>query len=191
MDVSVFKKYPFVGACGLSCGLCPRYHTSGSSRCPGCCGPDFRLKHPSCGFITCCVKNKKLETCALCPEWRTCEKVNTILESSKHRDSFISYKPLLQNYLFIEENGIEAFVDLENRRQALLRDLLDNYNDGRSKNFYCLSCQLLPLEELEVTIKAAESRVAEIPEQKEKALAVRSALNGLAGTLQIDLKLRR
>ena len=50
------KKYPTIGVCGLDCGLCPRYYTIGPSRCPGCAGPDFFNKHPSCSFITCCVK---------------------------------------------------------------------------------------------------------------------------------------
>ncbi|TET26129.1 MAG: DUF3795 domain-containing protein, partial [Dehalococcoidia bacterium] len=55
MDKYPLKKYPIVGACGLNCGLCPRYYTQGTSRCPGCCGPDFWQKHPGCAFITCCV----------------------------------------------------------------------------------------------------------------------------------------
>ncbi len=55
------RKYSTIGVCGLDCGLCPRYYTVGTSRCPGCCGPDFFNKHPSCSFITCCVKKKDLE----------------------------------------------------------------------------------------------------------------------------------
>jgi hypothetical protein len=43
--------YPEIGICGLSCGLCPSYHTDGISRCGGCktesrmgagCPPHFR-----------------------------------------------------------------------------------------------------------------------------------------------------
>jgi len=37
-------------------------------RCPGCCGPEFFNKHPSCSFITCCVKRNDLEVCAECDE---------------------------------------------------------------------------------------------------------------------------
>src|SRR4030042_793391 len=55
------KKYPTIGVCGLDCGLCPRYYTIGPSRCPGCAGPDFFNKHPSCSFITCCVKIKNFD----------------------------------------------------------------------------------------------------------------------------------
>ena len=32
------KQFFTVGCCGLDCGLCPRFYTQGSSRCPGCCG---------------------------------------------------------------------------------------------------------------------------------------------------------
>ena len=63
------KAHPTLGCCGLDCGLCPRYYTVGASRCPGCCGPGFFEKHPSCGYITCCVKRKNLEVCSQCDEF--------------------------------------------------------------------------------------------------------------------------
>ena len=30
------REYPLFSACGLNCGLCPRFYTDGESRCPGC-----------------------------------------------------------------------------------------------------------------------------------------------------------
>jgi len=106
MNKYPLKKYPVVGACGLNCGLCPRYHTEGTSRCPGCCGPDFWQKHPGCAFITCCVKRRNLETCAQCVDWAECEKVTRLLDSARYHDSFISYKPLAGNFAFIQKNGL-------------------------------------------------------------------------------------
>lgn len=38
------KKIYTLGCCGLDCGLCPRFYTEGSSRCPGCCGENFEKK---------------------------------------------------------------------------------------------------------------------------------------------------
>ena len=61
------KKYNTIGCCGIDCGLCPRFHTNGASACPGCCGKDFKEKHPSCGVVTCCVDKHKFETCADTP----------------------------------------------------------------------------------------------------------------------------
>jgi len=191
MDKYPLKKYPVVGACGLNCGLCPRYHTGGTSRCPGCCGPDFWQKHPGCAFITCCVKQRNLETCAQCVDWVECEKVARLMDSAKYHDSFISYKPITANFAFIQKNGIEEFVRLEIEKQKFLRQLIDNYNEGRSKSFYCVSCQLIPLDRLKEALADAEIKMSEDTGIKEKAKIVKTAINNVADTLQIDLKLRK
>jgi len=191
MDKYPLKKYPIVGACGLNCGLCPRYYTEGTSRCPGCCGPDFWQKMPGCGFITCCVKRRNLETCAQCADWQKCERVAKIMESARHEGSFISYRPLPANYAFIQEKGIEEFARLEMEKQEFLRNLIDNYNEGRSKSFYCTSCQLIPPDRLKEALADAQTRITGDTDIKEKARIVRAAISNLADTLQIDLKLRK
>jgi len=191
MNKYPLKKYPVVGACGLNCGLCPRYHTEGTSRCPGCCGPDFWQKHPGCAFITCCVKRRNLETCAQCVDWAECEKVTRLLNSAKYRDSIISYRPLAANFAFIQKNGIEEFVRLEIEKQKFLRHLIDSYDEGRSKSFYCTSCQLIPLDKLKEVLEAAETTIPEDTDIKENAKTVRAAISNMADTLQIDLKLRK
>ncbi len=191
MDRYPLKKYPIVGACGLNCSLCPSYHARGKSRCPGCCGPDFWQKHPGCAFITCCVKWKNLETCVLCVDWTECEKVAKLLDSAKYHDSFISYRPLAINFAFIQKNGIEEFARLEIEKQEFLRHLINNYDDGRSKSFYCVSCQLIPLNKLKEALANTETKIAEDVGIKEKVKVVRVAINNLADTLRIDLKLRK
>jgi len=185
------KQNPFVGACGLDCGLCPRYHTTGSSRCPGCAGPDFEQKHPPCGFITCCVKQKHLEACAQCPDWKSCEKVKRIMEGAKQSDSFISYRPLAANYKLIQIHGIEEFARQEMTKMELLGYLLKNYDDGRSKAFYCTGCQLLPLDSLRAALAKAEIETSASTDVKEKSRLIRAAISRLADALGIDLKLRK
>jgi len=191
MDKYPLKKYPIVGACGLNCSLCPRYHTEGTSRCPGCCSPGFWQKHPGCGFITCCVKNKGLETCAECVDWAGCERVAKLLESSKYKDSFLSHRPVAANFAFIQKNGIEEFVRLEMEKQKFLKHLIKNYDEGRSKSFYCISCQLMPLDKLREALADAESKITEDTDIKERAKIIRAAISHMADSLQIDLKLRR
>jgi len=191
MDKYPLKKYPIVGACGLNCGLCPRYHTEGTSRCPGCCGPDFGQKHPSCGFITCCVKQRNLEACAQCADWADCDRVARVLDAAKYHDSFISYRPVPANFAFIRENGIEKFVGREMEKQEFLEYLIDNYDEGRSKSFYCTSCQLIPLDKLREALADAEAEVTEGNDIKEKARLVRAVISQMADSLQIDLKLRK
>lgn len=185
------KKYPIVGVCGLNCGLCPRHYTEGKSRCPGCCGPGFWEKSPGCAFITCCVKKKSLETCAQCRDFKGCEKVARLLDSAKSHDSFISYKPVASNFALIQKNGIEEFARLQIERQDFLRYLISNYDDGRSRSFYCASCQLIPLDRLKEALANAETKLIGDTDIKEKAKIVRAAISTIAGALQIDLKLRK
>ena len=93
------KTYPTIGCCGLDCGLCPRFYTVGHSRCPGCAGPDFFNKHPSCSFITCCVKKKNLEVCAECSEF-PCPKFKSDEEYQQLEGS--SSYPSKKNYAEFE-----------------------------------------------------------------------------------------
>lgn len=185
------KKYPIIGACGLYCGLCPNYHSTGPSRCPGCCGPDFFQKHPTCRFITCAVKQKGMETCAQCAEWATCPKVGRLFEFASRGDSIISYKPVADNFAYIQKYGIEELASLVQKKQEVLTHLLTNYNDGRSKSFYCTSCQLLPLDRLKETVSEAEKQVDKNTTIKGKTIIMRSAIGKLADELKIELKLRK
>jgi hypothetical protein len=154
------KMYPTIGVCGLDCGLCPRYYTVGSSRCPGCCGPEFLSKHPSCSFITCCVKKRNLEVCAECSEF-PCSKFRSAEEyqQAKESSSYPSYKKVLQNLDFIKEYGIEKFVGQQGKRIELLETMLANFDDGRSKNFYCKSAALLGLTTLENSLNRAIQKI--------------------------------
>jgi hypothetical protein len=191
VDGHPLKQYPFVGACGLDCGLCPRYHITGPSRCPGCAGEGFRERHPACGFVACCVSQKHLETCAECPDWTGCKRVQRAMQEAKQRDSFISYRPLAGNFSLIQEHGIEEFARRKTASMELLGYLLQRFDDGRSKAFYCTGCQLLPLDMLKVAIAEAESTMIKGADTKERAETVRAAINRLADSLDIDLKLRR
>ena len=185
------KKYPVTGACGLNCGLCPRYYTDGPSRCPGCGGPDFFHKHPSCGFLTCCVKDKGLECCGQCHALEDCPRVLKNLKASKEHDSFISYQPLAGNLAFIKEKGIEEFARLEEEKITFLKELLKQYDDGHSKSFFCLSCQLLPVDRLKDTVDTIKDSMPQNAGIREKAKFVRAAIGELAEILGISLKLRR
>ncbi len=191
MDRYPTKKYPVVGVCGLDCGLCPRYYTEGTSKCPGCCGPDFWKKHPGCGFITCCFKNRGLETCAQCADFDDCERLAGLLSLFRQKDSFISHRPIEANLLFIRERGIKEFAHLQLEKQEFLRYLLANYDEGRSKSFYCTSCQLMPLDKLKQALKEVEAEVPQEMPLKERAKSVRALVSNMAEVLGIDLRLRK
>jgi len=190
------KTYPTIGVCGLDCGLCPRYYTVGPSRCPGCCGPDFFNKHPSCSFITCCVKNKNLEVCAECSEF-PCSKFKSD-EEYQQLELSSSYPPdkkVLSNLNFIKEHGVKKFIDQQDKRIRLLETMLENFNDGRSKSFFCKAAALLDLTSLEnvlgdVTrkIKANNIKSNDI---KTQAKILRKILNEVAFKEGVKLTKKR
>ena len=141
---SKLKKHETIGCCGIDCGLCPRFYTKGDSACPGCGGLNFKEKHPSCGFLTCCVIKNGLEVCSDCRDY-PCRRFDS---EKQGFDSFVTHKKVFANLDYIKRNGIGQFVENQGTRIEILNDLLSKYDDGRSKNFYCISCALLPVDKL-------------------------------------------
>jgi hypothetical protein len=182
---SIMKRYPTVGVCGLDCGLCPRYYTAGPSRCPGCAGPDFPNKHPSCSFITCCVKKRGLEVCGECPDF-PCAKFKSEEEyqQAKESSSYPPYKKVMPNLNAIKEHGIERFVEQQRRRIKLLERMIDDFDDGRSRSHYCRSAALLDLAALESSLNAAVRKIkadhVKPGDAKTKARILRAILDDLA-----------
>lgn len=132
----------------------------GTSRCPGCCGPEFFSKHPSCSFITCCVKKRGLEVCAECSDF-PCSRFKSEQEYQqlKESSSYPSYKQVIPNLNFIKERGIEEFAGQQRKRIQLLERMLADFDDGRSKSFYCKSAASLDLANLENSLHKAIQKV--------------------------------
>lgn len=188
------KNYPTVGCCGLDCGLCPRYYTVGSSKCPGCNGPDFFNKHPSCSYITCCVKKKGLEACGQCGEF-PCIKFESWLETGGEYDSFLTHKKAKPNLEFIKANGLERFMEQQRKRIVLLERMLKDFDDGRSRSFYCIASTLLPIADLESSLDKTEQRLKadsiNLNDNRTKSKVLREFLNESASRNKIDLRLRK
>jgi hypothetical protein len=185
--VKQLKSYPSIGVCGLDCGLCPRYYTKGESRCPGCGGPGFSEKHPSCSFITCCVKKKGLEVCGQCPEF-PCSKFKTE-EEYRQADESPSYPPcrkMLSNLGFIKEKGIREFIKRQEQQIALLEIMIEGYDDGRSRSFFCRAAALLDAKALKWSMRKAEE--ARASETRDKAKALKGILEKAALREGIELK---
>lgn len=138
------KKYNTIGCCGIDCGLCPRFHTKGDSICSGCGGLNFKEKHPSCGFLTCCVIKKGLEVCSDCPDY-PCKRFDS---ERQGYDSFVTHRKIFANLDLIKDKEIGFFINQQKIRIDILIDFLANYDDGRSKSFFCICCALLPIDKL-------------------------------------------
>ena len=192
MSEHPIKRYPTLGCCGLDCGLCPRYYTAGSSRCPGCCGPDFFNKHPSCPFITCCVKKNDLEVCAECDEF-PCPKFES--EGENAFDSFVTHRKTVWNLNFIKENGMTKFIEQQERRIELLEIMLKQFDEGRTKSFYCIAATLLPITDLEIALKDSEQKLKAdkigLDDAKTKSKILKGFLNDFAAREGMELKLRK
>jgi hypothetical protein len=188
MKTNPIKKFPTIACCGLDCGLCPTHYTKGPSKCPGCGGVDFFEKHPSCSILTCCVKNKKIETCAECHEF-PCSK----LKSWDVIDSFICHRKSLSNLRDIQSEGIEKFLEHQKKRIKILELLLDEYNEGRSKSFYCIATSLLSIQDLEAALKSGEQKIKDLKSNdlKGKAKIMKDILKEVAVREGIELKLRK
>ena len=179
---SDLRKYPTIGVCGLDCGLCPRYYTSGLSRCPGCGGPNFLNKHPSCSFITCCVKKKNFEVCADCPDF-PCSKFKSEKDIQEYEgsSSYPPYNKIMLNLKFIKEYGIESFIDNQKKRIRLLEKLIQDFDDGRSRSFFCKATALLDINSLEDSLIKAIQKVKSVKirstDIKTKAKILKDILN--------------
>ncbi len=142
------REYPLFSLCGLNCGLCPRYHTDGASRCPGCGGEGFSKKHPTCGVISCSLRHGGVQYCFLCAEY-PCEK----LAKADRTDSFITHRNMQADFARAGSGGMEAYRQELEKKVSLLQELLAQYNDGRRKSFFCLAVNLLPLADVQAVMK--------------------------------------
>jgi hypothetical protein len=177
-----------VGVCGLSCRLCPRYHTDGSSQCGGCKSP-FRMG-AVCPFITCAVKKKGIELCSDCGEGETCKRWACHRELSKTVDSFVCYQKLQDNIGSIRQYGIEAFEATQEKRCGLLGEMLAEFDDRRSKSYYCVAATVMEPEELARALARAQDATAG-KEPKEKAKVMRKVLEDIAREKDYILALRK
>lgn len=179
------REYPLLSLCGLNCGLCPRYHTDGSSRCPGCGGEGFSAKHPACGVISCSKRHGGLEYCYLCEE-HPCKKY----DGTTAVDSFITHRNMFTDFERAKAMGLEVYRAELEEKFAILQTLLESYNDGRRKSMFCIAVNLLPLEDLRQVMQQLASEAAQLPEKEASALAAQ-LLQAKADELGISLKLRK
>lgn len=180
------RKNASFSLCGLNCCLCPRFHTDGPSRCPGCGGTDFALKHPACAVITCNKKHDGVEYCFECSQF-PCEKY----QKPSKTDSFISYRNVLANFSAAQKDLKKYSAEL-NQKVEILLNLLKNYNDGKLKGFYCLAVDLLPLSELSTIMELIDStQKNNHGDIKQKAKEVADMIKSKAKDLNIELQLRK
>ncbi len=143
-----------------------------------------------CPFITCAVKKKEIEFCWECPENGFCEKWANHRAFGLQHDTFVCYQRLENNIGFILENGERAFEKEQKTRERLLREMLRDFNEGRSKRYYSIAATVMEIEELEGALRqAADDSKGE--DLKARALVLHNILDSIAENKKYLLKLRK
>lgn len=181
-------KYIEVGVCGLSCRLCPMYNSQAQSRCAGC--KSLSRMTVGCPFITCAVKNKNIEFCWQCKDCDSCKKWEKHRIASAQQDSFKCYQTLQSDIAFIRKHGVDEFERQQKIRESILKEMLLNFNEGRSKSYYCVAATVFALEELKDAMKKAKQQSNSLP-LKQKAKTMHLLLEKIAKDKGYTLKLRK
>jgi len=152
--------------------------------CPGCGGGPG---NQSCAIAKCSLQHDRVEYCFLCPEF-PCGK----FDGAEDCDSFITHQRQLSDIERAKEIGIDAYHKEQTRKVEILQTLLDEYNDGRKKTFYCLAVNLLPLEKIEnIMEQAANYSSLSTLGIKEKSAYIVSLFQDYASQEGLVLKLRK
>jgi hypothetical protein len=181
-------KFHELGVCGLSCRLCPRYHTDAESRCGGC-KSEQRIA-VGCPFITCAVKRQGIEFCWDCQDSQTCEKWTNHRDFGRQHDTFKCYQKLEDNISAILQKGVESFEEQQKTREQLLKEMLAEFNEGRSKSYLCIAASVLDIEELRTALSQAKEKSAGLG-VKDRSRLMHSVIDSIASGKNYYLKLRK
>ncbi len=143
-----------------------------------------------CPFITCAIKKKGIEFCWDCKESATCEKWKKHRDAGKKRDSFKCYQKLEADIAFVQQNGVDEFERTQQAREQLLKGMLQEFNDGRSKSYFCIAATVLEIGELKGALDKVKKR-SEGSGIKERSKLLHSILDEIATQKKYHLKLRK
>jgi len=181
-------RYPEIGICGLSCRLCPAYHAGETRWCDGC-KREKRMK-VGCPFITCALKKKGIEFCWDCDEQNECERWLKHRSYGKNADSFKCYQTLEKDIAFTLHSGVAAFEQEQKERERILTAMLQEFNEGRSKRYYCIAATVMEKEELKRALTQAKTQSKGL-DLKAKAKVLHVILDDIAKKKGYQFHLRK
>jgi len=90
-----------------------------------------------------------------------------------------------------KEIGMDAYRAELDEKIRILETLLEHYDDGRRKSFFCIAVNLLELEDVHVIMEQISAEaLLEMP-LKERAKAASRLFEEMAARRDISLKLRK
>jgi hypothetical protein len=152
--------------------------------CPGCGGG---AGNQPCAIIKCSRQQDGIEYCYLCYKY-PCEKYVGI----DAYDSFITHRNQLKDNEKVRKIGIEAYQSELEEKINILSYLLNYYNDGRRKSFFCIAVNLLELPDVKSVMEqiSAETKSDDLP-LKEKAALAAKLFQAMAEKRNVVLKLKK
>jgi len=144
-----------------------------------------------CPFITCAVKKKGIEFCWDCEENRRCSKWAKHRESGRQHDSFITYQKLDENIGTAQRKGVRELDRQQTEKQNLLVQILHEYNEGRSKSYYCLAVTLFDLEDLKTAVQEERRNRSTGSDIKARSKSLHAIFERLAEQKNLQLALRK
>ena len=149
--------------------------------CPGCGGGEG---NQSCKIARCSIQHGKIEYCSQCHEF-PCDKYGRADEY----DIFITHRNWKQDFEKMKVMGIEAYNSDQLQKLEIWKLLLEGYNDGRRKSFFCLAVNLLDLEDLKTVVgHLVEEKQLESFTLKEKSAFAVKQLQSIAEQRGVVLK---
>ena len=152
--------------------------------CPGCGGG---AGNQGCSIAKCSLEHQGIEYCFLCEQY-PCSKYEGIQEY----DSFITHRRQESDMSKAKMVGLEKYhMELEEKAE-ILRYLLENYNDGRRKAFFCIAVNLLEISDLREIIDNLNMQIdSNNKSKKDKAVDAVTLFQDIADKKNILLKLRK
>lgn len=174
------KVKSLIGCCGLYCGLCTKYQSEAPSRCTGC---KLGEQHSWCSIWNCCVKKYGFEICTECSEVYNC--------AIFLRRKVAEWIPATDNLRQIKKVDLENWLEEQKERQTLVEELLRNYNEGRSMNFYCKACTRMPINLINQAINEAKKKIVsekiDNSDMKSKAKILKSTIKDITVKSNINM----
>ena len=177
----VVREHPLFSLCGLNCGLCTM-HLGG--HCPGCGGGEG---NQSCAIARCSQQHGGVAYCWQCGEF-PCRR----FEEADAYDSFVPCRGRHKDIERARRIGEAAYLAELDEKIRILQFLLDGFNDGRKKSFYCAAMCFLDLEEIRTVMAELTAREdVDGMERKERAAVAADLFRRMAAQRGVELKLRR
>jgi hypothetical protein len=102
---------------------------------------------------------------------------------------------MIPNLNFIREYGVNKFIEQQERRIKLLEAMIKNFDDGRSRSFFCKAAALLHLTSLESVLDSVNQRIKmssiKPDDMKTRAKLLRNSLNEAGIKVKLEIREKR